>query len=473
MKLSIVFKIFQITIIITLLINVILTLLLQKNHIKQQKAENVRYKSYVIAEELKQSSDDLTRYCRSYVLTGDNKWENKYWEVLDIRNGKLPRPDGKTIALVDSMKKLGFTKSEFDKLKVAENNSNELVWTEKVALNAIKGLFDDGNGNFSVKANPNLEMARRIMFDEKYHEDKKLIMAPIHDFFEMLDKRTHDTVLKYKVFNSNLLRVIIGLIVLILTIGVVSFFIVLKNIIQKMKVLEVSNKLIMTKNDELSRFTYIASHDLQEPLNTIISFSKLLKEGYYEKLEGIGQKSIEIIDNSTMRMRSLTTDLLEYSRIGKKAKPEKINVNVLIANIELDLTELIKKNKAIISYDNLSEIVAYRNELRMLFLNLICNAIKYRKDTIVPQIRIEFEEGTYEYTYAVIDNGIGIDMKFRHKIFEVFQRLHTNDHYSGTGIGLANCKRIVELHKGEIWVRSEINKGSTFLFTIKKNLINE
>ncbi len=451
-----------------LIIIIVLTLFLQKNHIELQKAENIRYKSYVIAEELKQSSDDLTRYCRSYVLTTDSIWENRYLKVLDIRNGKLPRLDGNTISLLDSMKKLGFTKPELDKLKVAENNSNELVWTEKVAFNAVKGLFDDGSGKFSIKASPDIEMARRIMFDKKYHDEKKMIMAPIHDFFEMLDKRTHDVVIAYKVFNNNLLRLIIGLVFLILVIGVISFFIILKNIIQKMNVLEASNKLVMTKNDELSRFTYIASHDLQEPLNTIISFSKLLKEGYYEKLEGIGQKSIEIIDDSTMRMRSLTTDLLEYSRIGRKVEPEKIDVNKLIENIKLDLTELIVKNNVTITYDNLPEILAYRNELRMLFLNLITNAIKYRKETVAPQIKIDFEEGKDEYTYTVIDNGIGIDMQFKDKIFEIFQRLHTNDQYSGTGIGLANCKRIVELHKGEIWVSSEVDKGSKFLFTIKK-----
>ncbi len=455
-----------------LIIIIVLTLFLQKNHKELQKAENIRYKSYVIAEELKQSSDDLTRYCRSYVLTSDSIWENKYLKVLDIRNGKLPRPDGHTISLLDSMKKLGFTKPEFDKLKVAENNSNELVWTEKVAFNAVKGLFDDGSGKFSIKASPDIEMARRIMFDKKYHDEKKMIMAPIRDFFKMLDKRTHDAVIAYKVFNNSLLRVVIGLIFLILVIGVISFFIVLKNIIQKMNVLEASNKLVMTKNDELSRFTYIASHDLQEPLNTIISFSKLLKEGYHDKLEGIGQKSIEIIDESTMRMRSLTTDLLEYSRIGRKVKPEIIDVNKLLENIKLDLTELIDKNNVTITYNNLAEVSAYRNELRMLFLNLITNAIKYRKETVAPEITIEFEEGKDEYTYAVIDNGIGIDMQFKDKIFEIFQRLHTNDQYSGTGIGLANCKRIVELHKGEIWVRSEVGKGSKFLFTIKKDLIN-
>jgi len=109
----------------------------------------------------------------------------------------------------------------------------------------------------------------------------------------------------------------------------------------------------------------------------------------------------------------------------------------------------------------------------MLFLNLITNAIKYSKKDVPPRIEIKSQETEGEYIYTVTDNGIGIDMQFKDKIFEVFQRLHTRDKYSGTGIGLANCARIAELHKGKIWVESEINKGSIFTFTIKKVLNND
>jgi len=470
MNLSIVFKVFQITIINILIVVVILTFFLQKNHTKLQEAEIIRFKSYVIADELKQSSDDLTRYSRTYVLTSDSIWEKRYWEVLDIRNGKLPRPDGRTIALQDSMKKLGFTEAEFDKLRIAEKNSNELVWTEKVAFNAMKGYFHDGNGEFTIKGEPDVAMAQRIMFDEKYHDDKKSIMDPISVFFTMLNKRTHDAVANYEAVSSNLLTAIISLIILMLVIGIVSFFIILDKIIKKLKDLETSNKLITSKNAELSRFTYITSHDLQEPLNTIISFSSLLKDGYYEKLEGIGKKSIEVIDSSTLRMKNLIISLLGYTKIGGQATLQTVNVNELVDEIKVDLTDLIDQNKAKVAYDDLSKITAFKNELRMLFTNLIVNAIKYGKAHIPPQINIKCEENRNEYTYTVSDNGIGIDMRFKDKIFDVFQRLHTNDQYSGTGIGLANCKKVVELHKGSIWVNSKVGEGSEFSFTIKKEI---
>lgn len=154
---------------------------------KLEESFVIRYKSFVIADELRQSSDDLTRLCRTYVSTEDAKWEKKYWEILDIRNGEKIRPDGNKIALRDSMKLLGFTDAEFRKLKDAQNNSNDLVWTETIAFNAVKGLFDDGTGNFTIKDTANFELARRIMFDEKYHSDKASIMTPINDFFLLLD----------------------------------------------------------------------------------------------------------------------------------------------------------------------------------------------------------------------------------------------------------------------------------------------
>lgn len=295
-------------------------------------------------------------------------------------------------------------------------------------------------------------------------------MDPISVFFTMLNKRTHDAVANYEAVSSNLLTAIISLIILMLVIGIVSFFIILDKIIKKLKDLETSNKLITSKNAELSRFTYITSHDLQEPLNTIISFSSLLKDGYYEKLEGIGKKSIEVIDSSTLRMKNLIISLLGYTKIGGQATLQTVNVNELVDEIKVDLTDLIDQNKAKVAYDDLSKITAFKNELRMLFTNLIVNAIKYGKAHIPPQINIKCEENRNEYTYTVSDNGIGIDMRFKDKIFDVFQRLHTNDQYSGTGIGLANCKKVVELHKGSIWVNSKVGEGSEFSFTIKKEI---
>jgi methyl-accepting chemotaxis protein len=164
-------------------------------------AEERRYQSRLLADELRQSSDDLTRLARTYVVTADKRYEDQYWEVLDIRNGKAPRPanydriywdfmaadgvkprpDGQAVPLQQLMEELGFTEEEFEKLKEAQANSDNLVRMETVAMNAVKGLFDDGLGNFSLKGEPNLEMARQLMHSREYHAEKARIMRPIDE----------------------------------------------------------------------------------------------------------------------------------------------------------------------------------------------------------------------------------------------------------------------------------------------------
>lgn len=154
-----------------------------------EKTQENRLHSLQLAQELRMSSEDLTRLARTYVLTTEAKYETQYWEILDVRNGKKPRKDGRTIALRDLMKQAGFTEREFTKLKQAEDNSNALVTTETIAMNAIKGLYDDGKGNYTRKAIPDQERARRIMHDEQYHKDKAIIITPINDFESMLGSR--------------------------------------------------------------------------------------------------------------------------------------------------------------------------------------------------------------------------------------------------------------------------------------------
>ena len=186
---------------------------LLNNYIDFRKVNKADYKSNVLAKELRNTSDDLTRFARTYVITGDSIWENRFWEVLEIRNGIKVRKDGHTIALQDSIIKLGITKPEIDKLKEAEQNSNNLVYTEKVAFNAIKGLYDDGNGDFIVRAKPDTALARRILFDKTYHKNKELIMRPIDDFHNMIKKRTIEDTKKY---NTKTKYLILALILILL-----------------------------------------------------------------------------------------------------------------------------------------------------------------------------------------------------------------------------------------------------------------
>lgn len=228
---------------------------------------------------------------------------------------------------------------------------------------------------------------------------------------------------------------------------------------------------MITLNEELSRFVYLASHDLKEPLRTITSVTDRFKEKYNAKLDAKGKKYIDFIETASLRMQKLTSELLTYSELGNEIeKYLSVNLNKIIKQvIKIDLQVIIKENKAIVSVDKLPSIKGDVTQIKLLFQNLISNGIKYRKKT-APKIHISYlDKGDY-WQFAVKDNGIGILAEDQGKIFEVFRRLHSKNEYEGSGIGLANCKRIVENHKGEIWVRSTIRRGSTFFFTIPKKV---
>ena len=157
-----------------------------------------RHESLRLANVLRASSDELTRLARTYVVTGGADYEKQYWHVLDVRNGKQPRPDGRTIPLRTLMQQQGFTAEEFAKLQEAEDNSNALVTTETIAMHAIKGKFDDGRGGYTKQGPPDPELARRIMHDDKYHSDKSIIMGPIGEFVTLLDDRTEEATLRFR-----------------------------------------------------------------------------------------------------------------------------------------------------------------------------------------------------------------------------------------------------------------------------------
>ncbi|PID77982.1 MAG: hypothetical protein CSB21_02500 [Deltaproteobacteria bacterium] len=168
----------------------IFNVLLLKNQHRLQKEQNKRYMSYLIADEFRYSSRELTRLARTYVSTGNSKYETMYHDIIAVRNGKKPRPDGRIIPIRQIMKDLGFTDKEFALLDEAVEKSNGLVATELKAMNAVKGLFDDGNGNYTKKGEPNMELARDLMFNQQYHEYIRKIMIPVNEFFSHLDERT-------------------------------------------------------------------------------------------------------------------------------------------------------------------------------------------------------------------------------------------------------------------------------------------
>jgi PAS domain S-box-containing protein len=222
-------------------------------------------------------------------------------------------------------------------------------------------------------------------------------------------------------------------------------------------------------NYELQQFTYITSHDLQEPLRSIASFSQLLERRYKNKLDKDADEYINFVVDASTRMKEMIQGLLDYSNIGtRKEEFKSLNVEDILKQVLSNLNALIDENDAVVAHDLLPVITADRGLLVKLFQNLIENAIKFRKPDEHPKIHISayLDKKNKEYVFSVADNGIGIETQYSDKIFEIFKRLHTIDEYRGTGIGLAICKRIVERHGGHIWVESELGRGSTFYFTI-------
>lgn len=227
---------------------------------------------------------------------------------------------------------------------------------------------------------------------------------------------------------------------------------------------------LSASNSELEQFAYIASHDLQEPLRMVTSFLKQLEKKYKDQLDDKARQYIHFATDGAARMRSIILDLLEYSRVGKREyEVEQVDMNELVyESVQLN-SKLIEENDAIIEWDGLPVIKAAKTPMLQLLQNLISNAIKYQKPEGKPKVIIASKQTDLEWVFSVSDNGIGIDPRFKEKIFILFQRLHNKDEYSGTGIGLAICKKIIEAHKGKIWVESLPGEGSTFYFTIQKN----
>ena len=243
--------------------------------------------------------------------------------------------------------------------------------------------------------------------------------------------------------------------------------------IQDIESIVAYRRALEASNSELEQFAYVSSHDLQEPLRKVASFCEILNEEYGDKLEGDGQVYIRYITDGARRMQSLVRDLLLFSRIQSQPeplKPTKIQdcLDAAVANLD----GAIEESKATIAHGKLPSVIADPRQLTQLLQNLVGNGIKYR-GTKTPMIEIGVREDGPKYIISVADNGIGIAEEYQEQIFGIFRRLHTREEYSGTGIGLAICKRIIDRWEEEIWVESAEGEGSTFYFTIRKTAVGE
>ncbi len=241
---------------------------------------------------------------------------------------------------------------------------------------------------------------------------------------------------------------------------------------ERTKSLKSSNKELTRSNQDLEQFAYAASHDLQEPLRLIINFLSLLKKRYNDQLDATAQEYINFSVDAADRMSNLIRSLLTYSRVGQRGMEfQSIKLNTIIEAKLFDLSQVIKERNVSIEMDDLPQIHCEKNQIGIVFYNLINNAIKFNKSTTpTVHIRVHTDAPDGFWKFSVADNGIGIAPEYQQKIFEIFRRLHSNQEYKGTGIGLSLCQKIILRHGGQIWVESEVGKGTSFYFTIDKRL---
>ncbi|HEX2919580.1 MAG TPA: ATP-binding protein [Bacteroidales bacterium] len=225
------------------------------------------------------------------------------------------------------------------------------------------------------------------------------------------------------------------------------------------------NEELLRSNSDLKQFAYVASHDLQEPLRMVSSFTQLLQQKYKDKLDEDGNEYIKYAVEGSKRMYELLNGLLAYSRVQTRGRIfEKVDMNTVIEKVKANLRLIIQEKNVDIRSETLPVILADESQMIQLIQNLVENSIKFCNEN--PSIKISCERIEKNYIFSIKDHGIGIEAQYFEKIFKIFQRLHRSDEYKGTGIGLAICKRIAERHAGRIWVESDPGNGSTFYFTV-------
>lgn len=242
-----------------------------------------------------------------------------------------------------------------------------------------------------------------------------------------------------------------------------------KQLEERNRELEKINDELIQANIELELLTHVTMHDLKEPLNTILNFIELLKRKKEDILDSESLIFIDYIQQAGNRQATLIEKLLGYFKLGKQHVFEAVDTREIVAKVCKELSHHIQQKNIDIQIGELPIIWGLIVELSSLFQNLLSNAMKYTQPDTQSEITINCKELDDWYEFSVTDNGIGFDMAYREKIFLIFQRLHTDRKIPGTGIGLAQCKKIVQLHKGEIWADSIVGSGTTFSFTLPKN----
>ncbi len=404
---------------------------------------------------------------------------------LEIHAVPLKNVEGKVISL------LGVTRDITERKKADESirQSNERFEKVTEATNDVIWDWDIVNDNlyrgngynklFGYEVNKNVKAVD--FWQDKFHsEDLPLVKESLQKVIE--DTNATHWQQEYRIIkNKGKIATVIdrGIVIrshsgkAIRMVGAITDITYRKEYEDSLKqlneTLEQNAEELAISNKELEQFAYVASHDLQEPLRMVTSFLALLEKKYGLVLDDKGKKYIDFAVDGAKRMRQIILDLLDYSMAGRSMDDmEHIDLSEVIEEIEILFRKDIEERNAAITFNELPVLFGYSSPLRQIFRNLIGNALKYSRDDTAASIIITSKELTHHWQFSIADNGIGIDKEYFDRIFVIFQRLHNKDEYSGTGMGLAVCKKIIENLGGKIWLTSVPEKGTTFYFTIPK-----
>ena len=332
---------------------------------------------------------------------------------------------------------LGYNKSEIKKLNVGELSSNVPPYTHEEALKRIR--------------NSKSESYQRFEWLSK-RKDGKLVWV--------------DIILKYSTYNKRELVLVVARDITERKMVEAELLDLNQNLEKKV---EERTKELTSANKELESFAYTVSHDLRAPLRAIDGYIGILMEDFYQQLSDDAKRVCNIISKNARMMGQLIDDLLSFSRINRyEMKLTFVNFNEIISEILQDYADSNKLNNAVIEVAELPLTNCDRNLIKQVWYNLIDNAIKFSSKKEKQIIKIKSIQNDAFTVFSIEDNGTGIDLKYANKLFGVFNRLHTQNEYEGTGVGLAIVQRIIHRHGGEIWVESELGEGSTFFFSIPK-----
>jgi len=510
----------------------------QKSTVALEDAYQMQYKSLILAQELRQSSDDLTRMARTYVITGNPMFEEQFKTVLNIRNGESPRPnryngiywdfyslgdkkpifDGELVSLRELMKRANFPESELNLLYQSQNESDDLTNLEHKAMNAVKGIFQDKKGDYTIKAEPDFKLAREIMHSNEYHQAKIRIMKPLDEFYKAFEARTKQKVDEARVVVKNLEFYVNAIVLFSIIFFLMSFFIIIFRIVypidllrnvmlklssndmsveveknkyedevgdmigavqifkdntQKLLDSEQQIKLAMQEatnaNKAKSVFLARMSHELRTPLNAILGFAGLLKKSL--NINEKEKENLEIIKRSGEHLLNIINEILELSKI----EAGKIEIVPKIFNLH----ELIKEIESIFAFRCASKSLEFEvkfsktlpkiiktdvQRLRQILINLLGNSLKFTKKG---KITLFIYEQNKKLFFEVKDSGIGIANEDLKKIFKPFEQIKKDDYtQQGTGLGLSITKELISLMGGTIYVKSFVGVGSEFYFSI-------